>query len=329
MPDALSHYYNSRETYKKLYKQQEILDIIKNNYEAYRLGSQGPDFFYYYIVNHLSPKIGTKIHTEKIDEFYYYALIFIKENPEYKDMALAYLFGFITHFAFDTLAHPFIYNRTGTNSTKKTEIVRSKRLHKRYEVLLDTALADEVYKKKAVLDQPNRLFKTTPKLTQFLEKFYPYILNKLYGIKIKKGAVKKALNWTAFLINLIKDPVGYKKEISAELEHLTHDDLFLTQYFYPSSTENEAILNLDKNEWLDPVTGEPSSDSYIDLFNKAQNLSAELIEQFFELSKQQPDIENIDKIFNSKSYLTGIDIHQNQEKKYFDNNFRDYLIKKK
>ena len=48
MSDMLNHYCCGREALDALPEHSTMNAIILNHYDAYRLGTQGPDFFYYH-----------------------------------------------------------------------------------------------------------------------------------------------------------------------------------------------------------------------------------------------------------------------------------------
>lgn len=329
MSDILNHYHCAREVYNNL-TNEEIKKIIENNYDAFRLGSQGPDFFYYNILDtanrELSYKIGRLIHTMRINDFFYYGVKFANSHPKFREVTLAYLLGFITHHALDSLTHPFIYHRTGTNSNEKSQRARSTRLHKLYEVLLDTALSQYEYSKQAVNENPEKVFSISSKTRKFLEKFYRYILMELYHIDLPKKEIRNSLKTAVFFVSLFKDPNGWKANLMNKFEKLVDDDMLVTRFFYPMYTNEFDILNINNKEWKHPVTGEVFNKTYPELFHEAVDVASENINNLYQLANSdQSDLEDYDSIFHNLSYFTGKDIKEDQALKYIDENYKNYL----
>lgn len=328
MSDILNHYHCARDAFKELPEESALNEIILDHYDLFRLGSQGPDFFYYDILDknlEESVKIARLIHTEKVDDFFYHGLKFANEFPKYRNETLAYLAGFISHHALDVLTHPFIYFRTSylEDTTNKSLDYN----HKLYEVLLDTAMTQYEYSKQAVFENPEKVFIVDKKSLTFLEHFYSYILRKLFDIDLPKNLIKKSLNTAARIISLTKDPFKYKTRLVSFLENRLSAKHILTRFFYPMYTNEFLILNIEKVPWLDPVTGEYHEESYPELFHKAKEVTKENIESFYALvDKDDVELKDLNKIFGNRSYLTGQDSTDNQERQYFDRAFNQILV---
>ena len=268
------------------------------------------------------------VHTKFINEFFYYGLLFGEEHKEYKEITIAYLMGFLTHHELDVITHPFIFYRTGCNTDDNQEIILSKKLHKHYEMLLDTAMMNYAYNKRSVEMHPEKVFKVKPFTLKFLEAFYAYLLNKVYLTEISKKTIKRALQCTRLFMRQFPDKNGIKKKLANKIEKVFDNDLVISQYLYPFSTNERDILNLDKQEWMHPVNGEKFYDSYPELYYKAVDSAADKIKQLFEIYQHdQVTTESVDKILENKSYLTGLNAKEDQTIKYIDNNFKNHLLK--
>ncbi|MGI5850058.1 MAG: zinc dependent phospholipase C family protein [Christensenellales bacterium] len=88
---------------------------------AFYLGCQGPDLLYFrnyqpwrYSKDSLS--LGTAMHKLKTRELMTHALGYLKQYGGLdKDELISYIAGFITHYAIDKNAHPFVYVKAGKN----------------------------------------------------------------------------------------------------------------------------------------------------------------------------------------------------------------------
>lgn len=329
MSDILNHYYCAKEVSNLLLNEKDISNIIKNNFDAYRLGSQGPDFFYYNVFNNhklLSYKFGRLIHTKKINEFFYYGLKFAQNHPEYRNITLAYLMGFLTHHSLDSKTHPFIYYRTGTGSNDSKEKSRSSRLHKLYEVLLDTAMTQYEYSRQAVYENPEKVFMVSSFTLKFLDSFYTYILKKLYDLELPKNMVRDSLRTGVFFVNLFKDGSGFKKKLVSKIEKYLDENKLVTRYFYPMYTNEYEILNINEKSWKHPVTGEVFSTTYPQLFHDSVEKSVDKIKNLYNLfDKNTYSLEDIDNFINNESYFTGLPVDKAQNFQYIDEDFKNNL----
>lgn len=326
MSDILNHYFCGREALD-LINDNKLKDNIIKYYDAYRLGTQGPDFFYYNIFDKnlkKSVEIARSIHNKEIDKFFYYGLKFANKYPDYRDITLAYLSGFVTHHSLDVKTHPFIYFRTDYLENPKPNELKYN--HKLYEVLLDTAMTQYEYSKQAVYENPEKVFIVTKETMKFLEKFYSYILKKVYDINVNKNLVKNSLKSAAQLISLTKDPFNYKNRIFSFLEKRLGIKHILTRMFYPMYTNEFLILNIEKLPWLDPVTGEIHNESYPELFHQAVEEATNNIIALDKLAdNEENSLNEFNELFGNRSYLTGKNADEDQERKYFDKSFNKIL----
>lgn len=106
MASIYTHYIFGQEVLKRLPAQ--FRNIIERHMNFYILGQQGPDFFYFYKpITTIGSTIGTKIHNSSCEEFLLKNED-ILQNPT--EEQLAYLYGFLCHFALDIMVHPYVNN---------------------------------------------------------------------------------------------------------------------------------------------------------------------------------------------------------------------------
>lgn len=101
MPDAYTHVRTAKKALMKS-------DIPIFDLEAFGAGANGPDPFFFYKVWQKDPKpdmysLSTRLHNEKTGEFLL-SLIKNAQTPTQR----SYVLGFLTHYAVDTLAHPYV-----------------------------------------------------------------------------------------------------------------------------------------------------------------------------------------------------------------------------
>lgn len=107
MPTTYTHYFHGQQVYdhikKHCYFDPKYIDL-------FNIGVHGPDIvFYYHFYNpHDKNKVGYKMHHVFGDQlFAQFKQIYL--TSENKDATLAYLCGFVCHFALDSTFHPIIY----------------------------------------------------------------------------------------------------------------------------------------------------------------------------------------------------------------------------
>ncbi|MDD5016818.1 MAG: zinc dependent phospholipase C family protein [Eubacteriales bacterium] len=105
---------------------ERVLEKLKKSAVAHKmafyLGCQGPDMLFF---RNYQPwrsakdslSLGVAMHSEKTRELMQSALDFARGyEKDDKDELVSYIAGFITHYAIDKNAHPFVYSKAGKDS---------------------------------------------------------------------------------------------------------------------------------------------------------------------------------------------------------------------
>lgn len=256
------------------------------------LGAQGPDPFFYYnfwpwIRNEPVHKIGTLIHTENCGEFMRDLIISAKHK---NNKVRAYMFGFMTHHILDRNTHPYIHYRAGYEGSN----------HQRLEVLIDTLMMkkyanidtwkEKVYKKidvGSVLDEEvvnalhTSIIKCFPEVKQQSTKY----IHKAYkDMKL------------AFII--LSDPYGWKNFILHSL---------ISAYSHRPIKNDIDYLNLQMSTWHHSATNEPSTKSFIELYDEALEEGMEIMREvlhYWETDKYS--ISKLEALLDHISFDTGL-----------------------
>lgn len=107
MPTTYAHYRLGESVRLRL--PDTVRDIIGKNEELFHFGVHGPDHFFYYnpLVQTEVGLVGTRIHEESAKKFFTRAARIVHKCDD-KDAHLAYLFGYLCHFAMDYVCHGYI-----------------------------------------------------------------------------------------------------------------------------------------------------------------------------------------------------------------------------
>jgi hypothetical protein len=270
MPDAVTHCFLANAA-----KDNCEFSYLQTHFDLMQIGAQGPDpFFYYHFLPWMpdngSNKLASRLHTESTKPFLE-LLISLADDDESK----AWVCGFLTHFSLDTVAHPYVFYRTGLYN-KETQEYRG------YHLMLERAI-DNIY-----IEQrgyyPNIY---NIKLRHFSRKDIPQriveILNQagaaLYqepkmGDMYRQGYkdFRNAFRWLNF------DPIGFKKIVFKLLDRVTKGEILysaLSAYNYVNAGID--YLNLQREPWHHPSTNEPFNFTFDELFAQAAVKATALI----------------------------------------------------
>ncbi len=325
MSDLLNHYYFGRDVLDVLPNECYIKTISLKHFDAFRFGTQGPDFLYYCILSaggSQARKLAKYIHTTNSARFFYDSLIYVEDlYQEQKiddaEIVYAYIAGFTTHYVLDVATHPLIFNRTGRNTGKKGERIYSY-YHKAYEVLLDTAMMN-YHSMKAHEILPQKVFSLTEKATRVLADFYEYISKKVYDCPISKRTFRDAVFQSRKINSWTMDRKGAKRRLIWPMEKAIHEELVITRMLIPESTAFKKVLNLNHELWRDPITGEEHHESYPQIFYRAVDDCAKLLKKVDEIViKNNFTYSDILALYKNLSYLSGHDCNKSQNFVYFD-----------
>lgn len=180
MPAAYSHYRLGQLVLDKL--NQPLKRVLETNQDLFDIGLHGPDILFYnrpYIHSKIN-RLGSAMHKERADIFFYQALEILKETKSAPQFA--YLCGFICHYILDSNCHPYIntiIKETGvTHFEIETELDRYFMVKDRLDPLR-TKLTDHIKVNDHTLNNIEPYFKATKKeLYKSLKgmKFYDRLL---------------------------------------------------------------------------------------------------------------------------------------------------------
>lgn len=121
MPSTYAHYRMGQEVVKQL--SDPVREIIMENKELYDIGLHGPDILFYYNPLKVDPvnSIGYGLH-EHSGKYFFERAAKVIENSSRKKEELAYIFGFICHFALDSTCHGYIDEKIAKSGISHAEI---------------------------------------------------------------------------------------------------------------------------------------------------------------------------------------------------------------
>ena len=259
MPAALTHYLFALEN----------LSCAEDG-EAFLLGTQGPDpFFFYGMVpwrKKEAPKkirdYGEWIHHHDFSPIYAEMARYAhSQSGEKKATLLSYLLGLWLHYCLDRACHPYVFYRSGFDEEGQLK-GHYGYAHKVFEALLDATLASQ------------HKLPSAKKAMDCAE-------NKVRDISAMwEGGSPETLSASTFcdswrdyrtVEGFLQSKTGWKR---AFWKILGKENV-LYAFSYPTSLEKKArldVLNLGRAEWKNPVTGVPSNDSIPLLFAQAKEL---------------------------------------------------------
>lgn len=314
MPQLITHNLFGDDVFQKLDK--NIQNTFADEKNAYEMFCQSFDNFLYYTsfnfkktkkINHLA-KRGHKTNVNK----YFMNILknIVDLNLENDPQALSYLYGSINHYVLDSTCHPFIFYKTGVYNKKKKETKKYIGLHGDIESNIDAFFYINRFKKsynKVNITKefiPKIKFSDNLKLIidkTFLETFNEKNISKYYF---------KSYNISRVLYKVfINDRHGLKKILYKIFDKFvpirsTNFEYYTTFIKQP----NISYLNIEHKKWCYPSDKSiESTDSFIDLYNKAIDKSVMLISLAHDVINKKKNIEEFAEKIGNLSYVRGLD----------------------
>ena len=322
MPSLYTHNYFAIDTYKKLEK-EKIHKI--NDLTYYKIFAQSFDNLFYY--NFFLPssgknyrKLGHYAHVHKSWLYFENMLKYIKKNKLYNDENLGYLYGSLTHYALDSVCHPYIHYISGRfdkNNIKETKKYIGN--HAINEIMIDSIYYYKDHQKKyykyktykeliPITIFPKNLKETIDYVFKetFNEENIGYIFNKSYN------QMRKSYKY------LMLDRTSIKKAIYKLIDFITPFKHYKAySYSHHINKPDYTVMNGNNYTWLHPVTGEKHNESFEELYDIAQKKVIKYINKCNDYFNNKCKIDDVKKVIGNISYSSGLDVELRPTFKYF------------
>ena len=302
MPNIITHYLFAKEVKKNLHVRR-IKEAIEAYPHEYIIGSNGPDFLFFYRFFNQSDdakKIrgyGNRLHHAYINQFYEIALdIYQKEEDEQMKMALlSYLAGHLCHWALDSTTHPYIFYWTGDAQGKNA------RYHHRFESMLDSIMLMNFRSESIKEFYFPVLARRGEHSVEVIAKVYTRAIKEIFDEELGDEEVATALKDWEGIQKLLYDPSGWKFRLLQRGERSLAVDWLVSGNVVLNHTEDTYdILNEAHRTWNYPTHPQrKSNESFMDLFNKAIGLAIQCI-------CSMGDSQQCCSILDDRSYDAGV-----------------------
>lgn len=285
MPGFTTHYlfgfFNSNHI-----PQGQITQQIKQHPNAFAIGLQGPDLFFYYLPCYLNRKgnIGVIAHEDSTGTLLQYLLksyaLFSRETD--KAIAASYIDGFLGHYILDSTCHPYIYSKSHYGQRKDCTS-----RHMYLETDIDAEMLSRFKGIRPSRFHQNRVVLLTLREQTVISRILNYAFRNTYrDYHFSPGFMRRALHSFYVNLSLLYDADGRKKCFLRKIEEvLIHRAGISTLIGNDVLTFTKDPLNLRHHQWSNPWDKTHiSRESFFELFRTACNKyksALTLTERFF------------------------------------------------
>ncbi len=305
MPNIITHDLFCQEVFKNLPQTYTIL----NNRQAYRIGSNGPDFLFFHKLfkkgESKIAKIGVQLHDDYIHEFYETAILTCaKEETFLKSCMISYLIGHYLHWQLDSVMHPYVFYHTGFSKKEY------KYNHYRFESMMDTMLLRHFNQQSTKQFKTYQVCAHNDLIIDSITKIYIPSVQASLQQKITREDIKRALHDWQQVQKLLYDPYMVKYKLAKIVEKTIAKPWLVTGNVVTTKIDTKHdILNLNGQTWYHPVTKEASQEGVLELFEKAKQRALKGIPILMHCIKIN-DASAFLRILNHATYTTGLEAHR-------------------
>lgn len=308
MPNVLTHGLMAQEIVKQL-SEQKILAATEAHKNVYLFASNGPDFLFYYNVwpwldqkraNEVSEH-GEIMHKEKINEFIDTMILIAQKQDDEKNkqIMIAYIAGYLCHWALDSVAHPFVFYRSGDMKGEQ------KYDHYRYESAIDSKIVQLVYQQK-LSKYPTVKFMN---LNAYQEKVVAFLVShahqKVYQSSLTSQECLMCMKHAKEVLRILFDPTNLLYPVLRTFEKIMHKEKtpFTSHIVRGYMDHRYDELNMDREAWFNPCDpSEVHHESFMQLFEQAIGRGKLVLKAFEKMLDQQ--LDSIGNVVLDRSFDT-------------------------
>lgn len=275
MPNVLTHGLMALKA-KEHVSASHIQRAISTYRDVYLFGSNGPDFLFYYNVwpwldQQEADRVsghGRIMHKEKINEFVDTMIAIVKKqtDKQVKEIMISFIAGYLCHWALDSVAHPFVFYRSGNTKGKQ------KYDHYRYESMIDSKMVIEVYQEK-LCKYPTRNFLSMDKKSEKVVAFLvSHAHQRVYDSTLSSKECLSSMRRAKEILPLFFDPYTLKHGALRLLEKLVYDgDRIITSHMIIGKlNQTYDELNINRDVWYNPTyPNNPHDETFLELFERS------------------------------------------------------------
>lgn len=313
MPDAWTHILCAEDVIREI-PDGKYRNMLINNKELYNFGAQGPDpllycKFYNPHKRKFMKKLSQVLHTAKTSEFLIFLIESLSESNNSKEFEklFAYLSGFITHYALDTLGHPFVYYFGGVYNPKYSSTKKYDIYHKQLEVIIGTIEIKTRWGKDAYNTPIFKQIEIGEGIPTCINKLIYKGFWKIHKIKVEENLIENSYKDMKKGLKYLMDESGWKRKIIYAIEEMCSKKFRIKASIYPKYI-NETLdyLNKDHRKWNHPCNlNEVYYNDFNEIYQEAVKSSSQMICAVIDFLNCKISLEEIRDIFPDKSYETG------------------------
>lgn len=321
MPGLITHYICGHTVLSGLDNEQQT--IIKKHINAFNIGTQGPDFIFYYVPG-MIPKntrgLGQLMHNENVGLFISNLLQEANKvkNKLEREVAFSYVSGYLTHYALDANTHPYIYYNVGFALKGKPYSLKNGLNHRKFENSIDHLLLEVTRSSEAAQEKIWRLIKTDEHKTDVITRLLSNAIYKTYGRRVSQRTLFVALSSMTYVNKFMELKNAGSKKLLTLIDNSDLDEDKIEELTKIQKNLGEIdYLNINNKIWHSPWDlNDEHTSSFTEMYNVSLVESSEMITAFYLYLKQKANLDEVMSLVKNRSLKHGADCDDDIEFKY-------------
>jgi len=316
MPNMYAHLSSAARSLEMIQPTETAWEVITQHRQAYDLGSQGPDPWFYYRIWPWASSgqmfhLAKRLHQEKISLFFEECLVYLLlQPPVLTQLLAAYLMGYASHYSLDSTCHPYILYRTGMLYPDKPLAGPEVRDHNRMETEIDVLLLAREKGKPPAWLKTQGLFKISNEEVLHIGRMFTYVVARVYGISLPSIRMLIAVQDTRAVYSLLLDDQDLRTRLLYRLVPLFDRSGVAQAGFYPRQvTDDQDWLNLEKRPWRLPLADDRpmQNESFLELLEQASVAGSKNIRAIAQALRRELSSEQAAQQIGNRSMITGLE----------------------
>ncbi len=314
--------------------------LISENKQAYYLGTQGPDLFFYYytrVFYNSTRPLGQKLHKERVGKFLSELVYQTKQIKNDNDRAIAtsYLLGYLSHYVVDAYTHPYVYYKAGFSTRKKFKLSpRNSWYHRTIENNIDDVLLDYFYNNAnehhhsigEALELPEKYkqvykyFKMPKQDTKVIATLIKTAILSTYDINIDSDRIRSAINQMLLTLTILEAKSSRHEKLIILEDNVRFSDVDVERLKHIQDLNcRKDYFNFGHGEWSAPWDLDiKSNDDFFQLMSNAVYESVDICGDVLKYFDGKITFNDLMDVIKNRSLAHGSDCVELVDFKYHD-----------
>lgn len=309
MPDMFAHYLVAEAAAQRA----DVGRLIAGTFDAYKVGAQGPDVFFYSRLlrgRRGRPNLAHLTHQHQMAAAFRSMLALATASPAgERSAAFAFVAGYAAHLCLDAEAHPWVLYWTGditdgADPLAKTEAFRR---HGILEASIDVILIRERSDDTAWLRR-QRLLRLPPAQAMTAARLLSGMLSDVYGVTFTLGEGRSAFRAMEWVYTTMSDPRALPTRLLGMVAPAVDKSGVVRTQIYPDTPAPAATgLYAERSPWYYPsLPDEPRTATFAEILETATAETERCIRAIAAVADRDATVDEAVAVIGDRSMFTGV-----------------------